>query len=189
MCVECGKIFKNIRTLSQHRKIHTGLRPYKCQICGKSFVRKDVMLEHFRAHDPSSALYVCQVCGKTFARRFSLQTHMMHHAPHKKYACTVCQKLFFTRSNLKEHEEIHQDKKQCPKCNVYVLHLTAHARTCGTDAVFACTTCGKMFPQKRYLLQHQITHSQVREYSCQNCGKGFKHRASLRYHNKKGCSW
>ena len=184
ICPDCGKHYKSTKTLSVHRKTHTGLRPYTCDTCNKSFARKDVFGEHVKAHDSSKANYVCQECGKVFARRFCLDTHLLHHKPDKKYSCAVCTKTYFTLSNLRQHEETHQEKKKCPKCDTYVIHLKTHAKTCGADVSFSCSTCGKTFRQKRYLTEHLSTHNQTKQYTCPKCRKNFKHRSSLYNHNK-----
>ena len=133
VCVDCGKSYKTMKSLAVHRKSHTGLRPYSCH---KSFVRKDIMQEHARGHDPTQPNYVCQECGMGFARRFSLQAHIFHHNPDNRFKCSLCQKSHLTRSNLRRHEETHAEKQTCPNCNAVVMHLKLHRKTCGTNETF-----------------------------------------------------
>ena len=75
-------------------------------------------------------------------------------------------------------EETHREKETCPKGNVCVMHLKEHTKTCGATSSFQCSTCEKIFKQKRYLAQHMLTHLPSKQYECQKCHKSFKHRAS-----------
>lgn len=47
----CGKTFTRNEELTRHKRIHTGLRPYECQVCLKKFGRKDHLKKHQRTHE------------------------------------------------------------------------------------------------------------------------------------------
>ena len=38
-CDACGKAFRQLSTLSQHKAIHSDARPYVCEFCKKTFNR------------------------------------------------------------------------------------------------------------------------------------------------------
>ena len=45
-CSECGKGFCNGSSLRMHMLLHSGERPFSCNICGKGFAQKGNMLTH-----------------------------------------------------------------------------------------------------------------------------------------------
>lgn len=49
-CEICEKTFKRKEHLMQHRKLHSGERPYVCMKCNKSFSRKEHLIRHEISH-------------------------------------------------------------------------------------------------------------------------------------------
>ncbi len=49
-CLQCVKLFGFASDLARHMRTHTGERPYKCLICGKSYKQKI----HLKVHAASS---------------------------------------------------------------------------------------------------------------------------------------
>jgi len=49
-CPECPATFKTNSHRERHLLIHTGERPFSCDICGKRFGRKDKLKQHVQTH-------------------------------------------------------------------------------------------------------------------------------------------
>ncbi|XP_054728073.1 oocyte zinc finger protein XlCOF6-like [Anastrepha obliqua] len=51
-CNECGKEFKNSKSLRDHSFLHTGIMPYTCPICEYGSAKREVLAKHMlRKHD------------------------------------------------------------------------------------------------------------------------------------------
>ncbi|GAB1600350.1 zinc finger protein 236-like isoform X3, partial [Argonauta hians] len=51
-CRQCGKVFPKPSDLKRHMMVHSGEKPFKCEVCSKAFKAKGSMLYHKKvAHD------------------------------------------------------------------------------------------------------------------------------------------
>ncbi|KHN88940.1 Zinc finger and SCAN domain-containing protein 10 [Toxocara canis] len=72
-CTHAG--FKCSKALSAHiRSVHTHVRPYKCEQCGKSFVRRNDLRTHETMHSADWG-FVCDTCGQKFRCSAYLKRH------------------------------------------------------------------------------------------------------------------
>ncbi|XP_046591738.1 zinc finger protein with KRAB and SCAN domains 8-like isoform X1 [Neodiprion lecontei] len=129
-CDMCGKSFASKATREDHRRTHTGERPYICESCGSTFKSKASLYIHSKLHT-NEFPHPCSYCHKKFRRKQEMLAHITTHTGEKNHACEVCSKRFRVKSELVRHQLVHSEEKP-----------------------FICSKCSLAFRQKRYLNNH-----------------------------------
>lgn len=53
-CTYCGRKLRSSDALKKHIRIHTGDRPYTCNMCEKTFTQSSGMYAHLRRRHPGA---------------------------------------------------------------------------------------------------------------------------------------
>ncbi|XP_051959004.1 zinc finger protein 646 [Xyrauchen texanus] len=146
-------------------------RPFKCNICSRSYRHAGSLLNHKNTH--KTGHFTCSFCAKPFSNPMALRNHTRIHTQRKKYVCPTCGKAFRLSSILYNHQKIH-------------ARAVSH---------YSCQTCGKSFQGRSGLKRHRcyrngnpsstISQDGVDKcYMCDQCGRSYRHAGSLLNHKK-----
>ncbi|GFR71861.1 zinc finger protein [Elysia marginata] len=105
-CSYCGLVLSSANALIEHKRIHTGDRPFECHICGKRFTQKAHLNIHKRTHTGEKP-YACNICNKRFAQSSHLVSHKRIHTGEKPFVCGLCHMGFTQKQRLDAHLKKH----------------------------------------------------------------------------------
>uniref|UniRef100_A0A1B0D8Y7 C2H2-type domain-containing protein n=1 Tax=Phlebotomus papatasi TaxID=29031 RepID=A0A1B0D8Y7_PHLPP len=161
LCDICGYRAKDKTHHVEHMNWHAGVKPYKCQDCGKDFVRKDALRIHRMTHTGEKP-FECQICSKFFRTKAQMKAHITTHTGDRNFSCKYCDKSYSQIGGLSYHVR------------------TTHAG----EKPFQCPTCSKSFSLKHLLQAHIRIHTGERPFECPTCSKSFRSRSNQQRHRK-----
>lgn len=159
-CELCGYTMPRSK-MDVHQRLHSGERPFICDICGKGLISQNKLQRHKLIHLDVKR-HTCDQCGAGFQMKYKLQMHMHIHTGKKPYLCSICGAEFNHSANLATHT----------RC----VHLQVKP--------YVCKECGGRYAKRSQLDDHVLSHSTERQYTCRYCGKSFKYYKGMRRHEK-----
>lgn len=96
----CNKNFTSKKLLADHINSHTGIKPYSCQECKKTFASQSCF-SHHKAKCMKTVL--CNECGENCAKSALLE-HLQSKHKVQWYVC-ACGKQYRWRVNLRRHKK------------------------------------------------------------------------------------
>lgn len=164
VCEICARTFKYSRSYIEHKRKHTGERPFKCDFdsCDKSFTTTKQKRLHVNVHHLART-YTCEHCKKKFKYELYLKKHIREEHSERTFKCNLCEFTAKQRSLLKKHS--------CSQIAV---------------TVFVCNICTGSFKSKAGLEKHMMCkHTEKPTYECLDCHRIFKSIGILNTHKKQ----
>lgn len=128
---------KNVQNQQKHFLLLPGEKPFKCDICNRSFVQKEILKRHYLIHTGEKP-FICNHagCKERFRQREQLKAHVnrchTENPVFELHKCSLCPKSFCHASGLSRH-------------------LLSHA-----GKTFDCQICLKSYSDRSTLRRHMI---------------------------------
>ncbi|XP_055710217.1 gastrula zinc finger protein XlCGF26.1-like [Phlebotomus papatasi] len=193
-CGICNSSFHQKCRLEMHIWTkHLGLKPFKCEICGKEFKSSSSLSNHLKTHKGSEdhsdiTQHVCVICGLKHETEDELKDHIYTHKKDKKWICVFCPFKTLKRYSLQHHVKVvHKGIKDfhCSRCErsfTTAASLRNHMMRHELIKNHECSICGIKTVTGSELNSHMTIHVKTKLLSCELCPLKFSRRGNLKQH-------
>uniref|UniRef100_A0A8C8JY75 C2H2-type domain-containing protein n=1 Tax=Oncorhynchus tshawytscha TaxID=74940 RepID=A0A8C8JY75_ONCTS len=164
-CPHCGRFFKSCSRMRTHIQAHSGLKPFKCDLCPMTFAYNRCVMRHRITHSARKP-YNCLRCGKNYTLLGTLQTHHLldeRQDALNKDGVVVKEEGRGAVNDLESKNSKYPTffRYKCPdypRCFRMSSQVPVHRYSRTGKYPFTCSICGEHFFHKSRLKLHALTH-------------------------------
>ena len=175
-CDLCGKVVKNNRLLTRHKKQAHGdtsndLDSRKCKYCNKVFSADRNLIKHIQnIHEVQ--IVTCHICGKLCKSKYYLTEHIRNAHYDKSQDGTYVKRF---KCDVPGCDSAYTAKRPL------MAHISAVHKK---EFLYTCSTCGKKFNHRSALSLHENAHNGKFRFECDLCDKKFQSKNAFEGHRR-----
>lgn len=155
---------------------------YDCDICGKIFHKRNLIIEHFKRSlcFPKRYIYLKSNSSKHHNGINNLPTNNGNNIK-ETYKCRTCQCIIQNKNFLKR-QQVLNIKKNCIGHDI-LFNFTCENIHC-IKKRWKCQICDKSFTKSSILKVHSYNHYKNKQYNCDKCNKQYSKQSSFTAHKR-----
>jgi KRAB domain-containing zinc finger protein len=193
-CSECPYSTDMKTHFTNHRRTHTGEKPFKCNESESAFAVKHTLDRHMKSihMQIKGSKYKCSECDYATDIKTHYTYHRRIHTKERPFKCEQCDSYFTQKSSLNTHIKfVHRKIKpfrcdQCVAAFVRKHELVSHTKFVheGISSKYQCGVCDYGTDMKTNFTEHNRIHTGEKPFKCEQCQKTFSRKSHLARHKK-----
>ncbi|GIY65412.1 hypothetical protein CDAR_108821 [Caerostris darwini] len=184
-CPQCPYRTHHSGHLRYHMRVHSGEKPYECEVCGNRFTVKCNLKNHLLKHNIREECRKCDRCHTEFVQERHLDSHKRVHTD-KEIECSKCKRTFTNKCDLTMHVRTHVSDEEWESGDdgdpPSSQNAKPHHRSPPQRWRYKCPMCSYSTPNTTHLREHILWHSGKRPHACFVCDQRLRGRGNLRRH-------